>query len=112
MSQPSSPQTSTSPHLQLMGAALDSPQAVPRGSQLAGAILVLPLTEHLDPTRGAQGAREGGARSAASHPRAQLVQHKGGGGSRPPVRLLPVAPRPARLRTTSAPARTVAPAPE
>jgi hypothetical protein len=61
------------------GAARASPQADPRGSQLAGAILVIPLTEHIASTRGAWGAREGGARSAASHPRAQLVQHKGGG---------------------------------
>jgi hypothetical protein len=65
------------------GAALDSLQADPRGSQLAVAILVLPLTEHLDPTRGAQGAREGGERSAASRPREAAGPAQGGGKSPP-----------------------------
>jgi hypothetical protein len=61
------------------GAARASPQADPRGSQLAGAILVLPLTEHLASTRGAQRAREGGKRSAASRPRAAASPRTRGG---------------------------------
>jgi hypothetical protein len=76
------------------GAARASPQADPRGSQLAGAILVLPLTEHLASTRGAQRAREGGKRSAASSPREAASPRTQGEGMSSPCPPPPRRPSP------------------